>query len=270
MHDPLMPFPPLPIYYPEYLDDPTMLLEEETTMGIYHVRRWCTPPSDDLSEKPFANCVVTIDGEGKPRIEIGSVHEIDDLSGQDVTGEGDPDLILSTGPVMGDVFPATIVYNLGDEPIEVLNTMNSRCHTQFEDLDGDGNREGIGCDSPLVYMYCSALFTDQANARVIYRYEAGQGYVPANLQFVDQYEQEIAFQTEIAKNATPGGFGEYDGTTKCGVLGLVLAYLYSGQTEEAWAALHRYYDYADVEAFAAEIEKRVFNSPLFVYSGSSE
>jgi hypothetical protein len=234
-------------------------------MGIYTVRKWCTP-----TDIAFGHCIVAIEAPDQPRTEIGPVHWIDDLSGKDVTGEGNPDLILGIGPIMGTVFPATVVYDLGDQPVEVLNTADNRCRTHFEDLDGDGRWEGVGCDSALTYQYCSGLTTHQANARVIYRYEAGRGYLPANLQFADQYAQDIASQTEIARNARPGGFGEYDGTTKCGVLGLVLAFLYAGQTEEAWSALHRYYDYPDADIFASQIEESVFSSLLFVAGEASE
>ncbi len=261
----ITPIPLLPRYRPDLIDDQTVLTNQETIMGVYTVRHWCTPPNAE-----FRHCIVTIEAKDQPTTELGPVHWIDDLSGQDVTGEGNPDLILGVGPVMGSVFPATIVYDLGDQPIEVLNTADNRCRTHFEDIDGDGSWEGIGCDSALAYQFCSGLTTDQANARVIYRYEAGRGYLPANLQFAEQYAQDIAFQTEIAQNAMPGGFGEYDGTTKCGVLGLVLAYLYSGQIEEAWSALYHHYDYPDADEFASQIEEGVSGSALFAGSQASE
>jgi hypothetical protein len=69
---------------------------------------------------------------------------------------------------------------------------------------------------------------------------------------------------KMAEEAKPGGLAEWDGTAKCSVLPLVLDYLYCGRTEEAWAALYRYYPDADVEAFRAEVESQVAASPLFV------
>jgi hypothetical protein len=152
--DRLTPLPPRPHYFPDHGGDPTLLLDQETVMGIYTVRKWCTP-----TDIAFGHCIVAIEAPDQPRTEIGPVHWIDDLSGKDVTGEGNPDLILGVGPIMGTVFPATVVYDLGDQPVEVLNTADNRCRTHFEDLDGDGRWEGVGCDSALTYQYCSGLTT---------------------------------------------------------------------------------------------------------------
>jgi hypothetical protein len=60
--------------------------------------------------------------------------------------------------------------------------------------------------------------------------------------------------------------GEWDGSTKCGVLPLVLDYLYSGQDGRAWAELDRLYDGPDVLLFWAEIVQAVRDSPLYAPS----
>jgi hypothetical protein len=56
---------------------------------------------------------------------------------------------------------------------------------------------------------------------------------------------------------------EFDGTTKCAVLAVVLDYLYAGLPQYAWAELYRLYHYPDVDVFRAEIEQAVYGSPLF-------
>jgi hypothetical protein len=48
------------------------------------------------------------------------------------------------------------------------------------------------------------------------------------------------------------------------VLPLVLDYLYSGQPDQAWAALESYYQFPDAAAFREEIQASVEASPLYV------
>jgi hypothetical protein len=71
--------------------------------------------------------------------------------------------------------------------------------------------------------------------------------------FPEQYEPDIARDTDLAM-ATPGisAIG-FDGTPKCAVLPLVLDYIYSGRLQDGLAALYQYYQYPDVDTFAAEI-----------------
>ena len=49
------------------------------------------------------------------------------------------------------------------------------------------------------------------------------------------------------------------------MLPLVLDYLYTGRPEKAWSELDRLYTGPDVEAFRAEIEQAVTQSPLFAF-----
>jgi hypothetical protein len=67
-----------------------------------------------------------------------------------------------------------------------------------------------------------------------------------------------------AERAVPGDHCEDDETTKCAVLPLVVDYLYSGRSQQAWDELYRLYRYSDVEYFRFEIERAVYQDPLFV------
>ena len=137
---------------------------------------------------------------------------------------------------------------------------NDACLGSFEDLDGDGVYEYIGCDELLPQADCR----DTPVVRVIYRYQEGEGYLPASPRFKAQYAADIQQHTRLAGKGKPGQQGERDGSNKCSVLPLVLDYLYSGQPNEAWSAFARYYTSPDASQWRAEIETAINQSPRYV------
>ncbi len=78
--------------------------------------------------------------------------------------------------------------------------------------------------------------------------------------FTDQITQD----TQRAEQAQPGEDGEFDNTTKCQVLPVVLDYLYSGQTNKAWSEFNRLYTLPDAATWQADIQKTVSNSVRYV------
>jgi hypothetical protein len=93
-------------------------------------------------------------------------------------------------------------------------------------------------------------------------YQSG-GYVPAGPRFPGLYEDAIAMHTARAEQAQPGGLGEWDATSKCAVLPLVLDLLYSGQADRAWSEFERLYTFPDADTFRTEVEETVGGSPLY-------
>ena len=57
---------------------------------------------------------------------------------------------------------------------------------------------------------------------VVMQYDLASGYVPASPRFADLYADAIEHHLAQAKEATPGELGEWDGSTKCGVLPVLL------------------------------------------------
>ena len=89
-------------------------------------------------------------------------------------------------------------------------------------------------------------------------------YVPASFAFPAILDEAIGRDLKLAEQGAAGSvLGEWDETSKCSVLPLVLDYLYAGRAYEAWDALARYYPFPDSTAFRAEIERVVFASPYF-------
>ncbi len=260
----------------EVFPDATYLLADEATVDAYTIRFWSSEPGDEFL---LPNNIITISAEGQRPVEIemvsalGSLNQdgtriewrrfgditLGELTTGDITGDGYPDLVLETYSGGAHCCFSSIVYELGPSLDMVLQTREGNCGGDFEDLDGDGVLEFITCDDTFAYVYCS--FAGSPLVKVILAYQPGQGYLPASSRFAHLYADDIIRHTEQAKKTSVESYE----SPECQVLPLVLDYLYTGQPEKAWSELDRLYTGPDVEAFGAEIEQAVTQSPLFVF-----
>jgi hypothetical protein len=233
------------------------LLREEYLVGGYVVRVW-RPVNGGFG----FDALLTVAAEGQAGVMIEQFHHFDPFAGSDVTGEGNADLIVHTYSGGAHCCFSTAVYNLGLVMTKVLETPQSNCDANFEQLDGDAALEVLTCDDIFAYHFC--CYAGSPMVRVILDYQPAAGYLPASPQFPHLYAEAIASHTAMAAQAVPGEMCENDGTTKCAVLPLVLDYLYSGRPGEAWAQLNQWYPYPDLNAFRAEIVLKASGSPLYV------
>jgi hypothetical protein len=232
------------------------ILDEEYRVEKYAVRVW-QPIDGGLG----FDAILTLAADGQPRVQVEQFHHFDPFAGTDVTGEGDPDLVIHTYSGGAHCCFSTIVYNLGATVTKVLETPQSNCDGSFVQLDGDPALEVMTCDDVFAYQYC--CYAGSPMVKVILDYDPTAGYVPASPQFAHLYADHIAAHTTLAAQAVPDGLCEYDGTTKCGVLPVVLDYLYSGRASDAWAELYQWYAYPDVDTWRAEIELTANASSLY-------
>ena len=233
----------------------TYRLERQETIGKYIVRYWSAPPSLD----GYSGSALTIAADAQPLVEITEVIDIDQLSGTDITGEGDPDLIVVHHTGGASCCTWVEVVDLGDQVRTVLSSPFSGFSGVFEDLDGNGVFEFITYDD----SYDSSCgYPGAVSAKVIYEYD-GDEYRPASPKYAKSYQADIDKHLEWAQAAKPAN-GDYDGTTKCSVLPLVLDYLYSGQTDQGWKVLHEYYTYPDVDEIEAWLKGKMEESPYYV------
>jgi hypothetical protein len=234
----------------------TFTLAEERIIGKYAVRLW----------RSFADScmfgLATISAEGQPSLQISDACSFGDLPMEDVTGEGDPDVLLEILFSGSRQSPSRVIYNLGATPSRVLYAPfvhdNGGGDVIFEDLDGDGRMEVLTNSGGMGRLYCSGM-----TMLVVLQYQAGRGYVPVTPHFAYLYADRIARATQRLDEAVARG----DQLTGCGVQELILAYLYSGRPDLAWAALARYYtSYTEPSAadVRAQIEQAVAGDPLFV------
>lgn len=141
------------------------------------------------------------------------------------------------------------------------------CEGEFKDMNGDGISEYRTCDHSFVYYNsrCSYAYSPFVNA--VFQYQSNEGYKLANLKFPQVYEEAISIHTKRIQDFQVGKSWNQETLeeeTQCNILPLILDYLYSGQIDNAWNVLDKYYQFQDVSAFRQDIEKRVHESPFFV------
>jgi hypothetical protein len=239
------------------------VVEEERLIGTYTVRLWHNTADDAWG---YDN-IVTISANDQILAQIEMAWGIGALTGSDVTGEGNPDVIIETFTGGAHCCFSTIVYDLGPTLNQVLKTRESNCGGGFEDLDGDAIPEFITCDDLFAYVYCP--YASSPMVQAVLQYDPAQGYVPVGPYFSHLYTEAIAQHTDMAQNAVPEELGEWDQTTKCAVLPLILDYLYTGQADQAWTKLNELYHYPDVLLFWAEVVQAVSESYLYAAVGPS-
>ena len=237
----------------------TYTLSDERVVGVYAVRRW----RNSAKDAPQYDQILTIAGNGQTMAHIEWVAEVDALSGSDIIGEGNPDIIAHTYSGGAHCCSTTVIYDLGEKLRRVLSSLDSNCTGRLEDLDGDGAYEFITCDDSFAYAYC--CYAGSPLPHVIMVYDPLLGvYGPDSPSFDWYYDDLIAEHTQKAQKAKAGDGCEMDNTTKCSVLAVVLDYLYAGRLDEGWSELYRLYPYPDVEEFRTDIEGHLDQSALFV------
>ncbi len=248
------PTPPTSTLYP----DTSYVLKEQRQIGQYTIRLWADSAQDAMGFQDL----VTISQPGQPDVQIESAFKLSDLTGTDITGTGYPDLVVQTFSGGAHCCFSWFVYELGPTLDKVLQSPDSNCDGEMKDLNGDGTMEFITCDDLFAYKYC--CFAGSPLVKVIMEYEPGRGYVPASPQFPQAYTEDIVRDRQDAIGAKAQDKCEWDNSTKCSVLPVVLDYLYSGRQDKAWAELHNYYRFQDEKTFRQEIWDAVSASPLFV------
>ena len=233
-------------------------LAEDVLIGRYGVRFWHNPDSPLGFED-----ILMLEASGVVSIRIDQASAIEALTGTDINGDGNPEVIIETYSGGAHCCFGTQVYSLGKQPKLILKKPESNAGGQFEDLDGDGIYEFITYDDIFAYQYCA--YAGSPFVKSILVYDPVQAlYQPASPLFPEEYIQDILTHTETAAKAKPSEYGEWDETTKCGVLPLVLAHIYSGDLETAHSELRRVYPYPDVNTFWDEIMLQIQTSPLYV------
>jgi hypothetical protein len=216
-------------------------------------------------EAPDVYRVVTID-RGETRLVCQDwATGLGLLSGADIECSGYPNVIVERYSGGAHCCFATDVYDLAEAlvVVELPPSPGGNVAGRFVDLDADGIFEYLSADDSFAYAYCA--FAGSAAVPVVLAYDtARHRYVPASSGYPQVYAGAIERDTERARAASLGASDVgWDGTAKCGVLPLVLDYLYSGDPNEAWGALELYYPFSDRDEFRAEIETLVSRSPYF-------
>lgn len=254
-----------------FTDTEFTVLEDERLMNGYTVQTWRPEDTSSL----FAGTIIVVQ---TPHGEVlqyeDAILDIAEVSGTDITGTGVPNLVIEGFSGGAHCCFTTTVLELNNAPQdvlttpEVLSTPYGECGGDFADLDGNGTFEYRTCDDSFAYEYCSYAASPLVLSIMHYDAILGQ-YVAASPNYPAEFAGEIAWGLSRALQHYSGR-NEYedsvDGTPKCEVLGLILAYLYVGEIDLARAALDRFYEEPDKERFWQQILTRT--SASYFYTSS--
>jgi hypothetical protein len=235
-------------------------LQQEWIIGDYAVRLWEDPT--------MTYSALTIDRANQPRIQVDSYMggSVSDLTGSDVTGNGNPDVIfeMSYGGATG-LSCSVIVYDLGARALRVAETPAGACGSRFTDLNSDRTQELIVGDTTFAYQFCSGAESPVVEVVLAYDRFAGR-YIPQSANFPQYYrtqaEAYMAARADLTTQLSAQAEAGQMESVKCAVLGAILPYLYGGLSETAWREFTRLYPYADAAQFRAEIIDLFTNSPF--------
>ena len=237
----------------------------EFYIGKYVIRRW------RLSQDVYR---YTISAIGQPNIQTPPIYEVywgglDPLTGIDITGEGNPDVIIHVYTGGMHCCHIEYVYDLGQTARMVFKLATSDCPGYFIDLDNDGVYEYETCDPnfqnvPLTLTGFSCPYASAPHPISIFKYSPEYGYQSANLQFVHLYAESIESHTKLLDEYLQNPSSAKSSTYSiCDVSKLVLDYLYSGQTEKAWETLYQIYPSEMAEQYKAKIMAGLENNIFY-------
>jgi hypothetical protein len=189
---------------------------------------------------------------------------IDATSGTDITGDSQPEVVVSTWSGGAHCCYSTSVYSIGSEVRPLLTIETGNCGPgEFMDLDGDKRLEIITCDDRWGYTYCS--FAESPFPRVVFAYNPDRGeYEVATPRFASGVRDEIEAQTKEARTRMAAEGGKDAGRDKCTVLRPALSLLYAGRLDEGRALIRDLYRGDDLDAFEREVVEGARASRLWV------
>ena len=233
-------------------------LADEVLVGAYGIRFWHKAESSLGFED-----ILMIEANGISSIRIEQASAIAPLTGTDINGDGFPEAIIETYSGGAHCCFGTQVYSLRAQPKLLLQKPESNAGGQFEDIDDDGIQEFITYDDILAYQYCPYAGSPFVKSILAYN-PVTELYEPASPLYPESYANDILETTAKAETAQASEYGEWDETTKCAVLPMVLAHIYSGDPETALEELRRVYPYRDRDDFWDEIMLQIQESPLYI------
>lgn len=225
---------------------PGQVIVDQRTVGDYEIFLW--GPDNDVDEFVGGLGHFAVEHNGQPIMIIDKANRFPDVPATDLTGEGNPDIVLErnfTGTICCN---ETILLDFGPEPTEQLKiTSNSSIGDwgigKFADLNGDGSYEFITYDGIKVTCNDGSFPCFGGVVMVIFEYKPGFGFLPASPQFPEHYVEGI--ESQIGRLAEE--YNQEGRVSLYSIYRLVASYLYMGRPEEAKDTFERYYTAKDVE-----------------------
>ncbi|MBC8509649.1 MAG: hypothetical protein ISR58_04805 [Anaerolineales bacterium] len=262
----------LPSAIPEE-EAPFYQIAEEHVVGKYVYRLWEKDSDVTSLEGDYPIEYVTLSLVREPSVNIkeiwGMPVTINFYSGKDITGEGNPDLIVESHSGGTHCCFQYYVFDLGETALSTyLETQPSNCFGEFKDMDNDGTYEFFSCDDILAYSYCS--YASSPMAPLVLKFVPGVGYLPATPNYKNAGEISMRITTDVveAELGKSQGYPESDRdavteNVLCPAIQVALDYLYIGERESAEKEFYRLYNYSDVNVIWWNVDTQVSKGRLY-------
>jgi hypothetical protein len=255
---------------PRVAPRPQFVFHDERAVGNFTVQRWVNQAEREVSPAGTCECLTTVYLGNRLLLTLGeaglvSAITVADPSGRDITGDGQPDLVVTDWSGGAHCCYSTTVYSVEPDMAahEIFAANTGSCMVNFEDLDEDRRLELITCEDGWESDYCT--FADAPFAPVVFAYsQTTRAYVTATPRYRNRYTQEIAESTKQAETEIEQRKGSDTGLDKCAVLAPVLPLLYTGRVSEGTVLLRRLYRHLDRDVFEAAVLMRMRSSPLWI------
>jgi hypothetical protein len=237
--------------------------------GGLTVERWVLSASPEVSPSGMCQCVTVVYLGDRTLLTLGEpdafqAMTVEAPSGTDITGDGRPEIVVSTWSGGAHCCYTTTIYSVEREARRILELQSGNCGPgELTDLDHDRTLEVVVCDDSWAYEYCS--FADSPMPRVVFAYDAARReYRPATPRFADRYRDEIATEAAEARRRMATEGGRDAGLDKCIALQPALRLIYTGQVDEGRRLIRDLYRRPDIDQFEKETLERAQTSALWI------
>ena len=215
---------------------PALPTHTERAFGVFRVVHDSRPDPDSDTER-WDRVQVFRDGQRLLDItsdEFGPNLVVHEVTGQDLTGDGSPEIVVSSDSGGNHCCEDVAIYSVNPTLHRIAHESSAFC-TDLKDLDGDGVPELVTCDfAPNIpaaeELRCSVA--EQPAPTVIYRYEAAtDSYRLATPDYLGRRRAALRRAVTVAEARWP--------EEPCGLYGAALEVLYAGDRREAERLLQR-------------------------------
>lgn len=247
--------------------------------GLFRAEQWVSREMPEISPAGTGHYVwVFYDGERevlRRHTEMIALN-VTPHTGQDLTGDGRPEIVLEGWTGGANCCNWTEIYGVplaadtseaGSSPPDhsmatvLLDMPAGNCGGQLEDLDGDGRYEVVSCDSMFARTFCSFAFSPFPP--VVYGLGDDGRYRLDTVKYARYLPEPGAWKSKEEREAEPPLAPTRDPQAKCDILSPALNLVYTGHHKEGFALLEENYRAPDAVEFIEQVRAALEQSELW-------